>query len=845
MSFENFDYDKFAESMRKGGGKATLLDAKDIEGFKKGLADYTKELTKAQKGHQVFSGIVSGQQRSFLDMDDALDDLNKALEKTRNELDKEQDTLKQKQIKQKLGALEEEKVRRGVVVSWQNVGIATGNLASGLRNLTGQVLTAAFDFASGLQAGKEGAELYAQASVKAAKATGDMAKGAGDVVMGIGSLLEVLSFFLPGGAIVKALRWIGLGVTALGFGVKELTPALTEGAVKAAELFSTELTNTKTAFKDINTAGMSLADGMSGMRADAVRAGYELTTWAKIVKDNADPLSNMGMGVTRSAKMFSELSKGLLDSQLSKNLYNLGYGMKEQGDLMLFTMAQMTAAGKSEAEIRATINESTEAYGKSLKIIQDITGKDAKKALEKAADEAMDATVYAKVFSKFGEDGVEKMKAQFNLMTEADKKAYKQKIALDGATYTDIATHLRNTMSGGAIDKSFDTYYKDLANTSLKYTENYTQRVAEIQGEKLEATTSKAAMARIGVFAPGAATGKNSNAEAALAGTTEDTKLKRQLADAKAAKAIGENVNKTAENTDKLTGTVFTMDQEVRKAGAKFTELTTGPLKTFSSGLVESREYLKGFAKTLADIGIKPEKGPAGTVTVANAKRAIGGGPAAGTAAAVRGGSGTSVFGDVANALGINTVSPRSIAAAAAQAKGLRMKSAESTSGGTAKQQLIDLATQIQSQAGDDLKYFSAFNDRYHLGLDRKTSHASGTALDFVLTDPSKAAHYASIVRSMPGVKSVLNEYEKLSPGATGGHIHAEVEAMDKGGALSPGKMAIVGEKGPEIIQGPGSVTSTSHTSKTFDQMNHHLAELVRLMKTGNRTSDKLYRATA
>ena len=112
----------------------------------------------------------------------------------------------------------------------------------------------------------------------------------------------------------------------------------------------------------------------------------------------------------------------------------------------------------------------------------------------------------------------------------------------------------------------------------------------------------------------------------------------------------------------------------------------------------------------------------------------------------------------------------------------LRVKSSESTAGGDAKQELILLATEIQKKLGGDLRYFSAFNDAYHQGLDRDSAHTRGSALDFTLTDPSKAAEATEMVRGLPGVKKVLNEYAKLSRGGTGGHIHAEVGGYKFGG---------------------------------------------------------------
>jgi hypothetical protein len=104
---------------------------------------------------------------------------------------------------------------------------------------------------------------------------------------------------------------------------------------------------------------------------------------------------------------------------------------------------------------------------------------------------------------------------------------------------------------------------------------------------------------------------------------------------------------------------------------------------------------------------------------------------------------------------------------------GLKIKSGEATAGGPTSQSLAYLGRTIQEKLGGDLKHFSAFNDSYHQGTD--SAHTKGKALDFTLNDPTKAAQVAAIVRGLPGVKSVRDEYSNPSSRSTAGHIHAEI----------------------------------------------------------------------
>jgi hypothetical protein len=110
-----------------------------------------------------------------------------------------------------------------------------------------------------------------------------------------------------------------------------------------------------------------------------------------------------------------------------------------------------------------------------------------------------------------------------------------------------------------------------------------------------------------------------------------------------------------------------------------------------------------------------------------------------------------------------------------ADLSGLRMKSAEATAGGSTSAQLAGVARAIQDKLGGDLRYFSAFNDTYDRG--GSSLHGQGRALDFTLTDPSKAAAVAAMIGSIPGISKVIDEYANPSRSATGGHIHAEISA--------------------------------------------------------------------
>lgn len=108
---------------------------------------------------------------------------------------------------------------------------------------------------------------------------------------------------------------------------------------------------------------------------------------------------------------------------------------------------------------------------------------------------------------------------------------------------------------------------------------------------------------------------------------------------------------------------------------------------------------------------------------------------------------------------------------------GLKVKSRESTAGGSVKLGAAMLANDVQDLLGKDLKYFSSLNDQYHKGT--KSNHAQGRGFDVVLNSPAASKAVTEQVRDIltaAGIDAkqveIINEYLNPSKRATGGHIH-------------------------------------------------------------------------
>lgn len=114
-----------------------------------------------------------------------------------------------------------------------------------------------------------------------------------------------------------------------------------------------------------------------------------------------------------------------------------------------------------------------------------------------------------------------------------------------------------------------------------------------------------------------------------------------------------------------------------------------------------------------------------------------------------------------------------------AETGSLKLKSQEAVAGGPSHPGIKRMGELIQQRV-QNFRYFSALNDAYHHKLSRNSSHKSGLAIDFTLTNGINGSDAAmAVVKQIAqegGLNNsdylLINEYRNASSGATGGHVH-------------------------------------------------------------------------
>ena len=407
----------------------------DIADFIKNIKASTDEMKKSQPAMKSFKNLMEGTKTPMVDVSGKLDQLNKAIEETIKVEKSSASKAEKDAAKTNRAALESTRAEVSKAAALGNARVALGNLGVGIRDMAVATTEAAIEFAKGLQAGTSGTELYTAASVSAAKATGNLVY---EISTGLAGLLGVVSLFLP---MARAVKILTLEFSAFLGIVGYISKVAAEKVGEGLKYLGTEVENAKKSFKDATSAGANFAGGMTEMREQAATAGLNMQQFGTVIKDNKESLSSMGMGVTQAAKEIAKVSGILRKGELGSQLQNLGYSFEEQAGLAADVSAQLRAAGKEI--IPAEVARLTVEYGKNLRVITDITGKDARKALEKARADTLKSATFAELTRTGNKDASLQLQGFLTSMPEELQKGFLE--LFNTGVITDVASNLLAT----------------------------------------------------------------------------------------------------------------------------------------------------------------------------------------------------------------------------------------------------------------------------------------------------------------------------------------------------------------------------------------------------------------
>jgi hypothetical protein len=399
------------------------------------------------------------------------------------------------------------------------------------------------------------------------------------------------SFLSKLGPFGKAIGGATQGILKLGADIAG--PLLTT----LNDIFGQELNDTAVSFKTMNAMGASFSQGMGEMRVVALKAGLALPTFTAGIQASQESLNKLGLSMGGAIQAVAEVALnfdqvGASGSTLREEMMKMGYAAEEQigltADYLALQRSTMTAdqfRKMTDAKNAAELAKSTANYAENLKILEGVTGKNAKAELERGRVAAMEGDILAKL----GPEAGEKFSMALAPLPEELKKAVLQQISLGAVVDPTAALVLQQNEAARDLVMSFEQMATDTTVSSKDMLKTVLTSLGQA-GEEARAAAEDGQ----NQFQQAARAGAG-GAVAGVADTLNELiRINFRPEDIDAAVNAAEDQRKTQ---DDLTNTVVDMNEQGRKFALEMQDTVLPNLQRYGEMLQTVNSTMMGAVK--------------------------------------------------------------------------------------------------------------------------------------------------------------------------------------------------------------------------------------------------------
>jgi hypothetical protein len=292
------------------------------------------------------------------------------------------------------------------------------------------------------------------------------------------------------GGMLKSVPLVGDSLEGLGQAAGGAGQLVTEVLKIGNNLLAKELAVTVKNNQEFNKMGASFSGGMLEMRQNSYLAGVTLDSFTGVIKASRDSILAFGTNVADGSEkvahvMFQlETEVGRSGQNLRDELYALGVSYEEQGEMAAQYMANLRATMTAEqfrAVTEKQVAQGTRQYAEDLKVLADITGKNAKQELERARMVSMQQDILARLDPA----QADKFRKMLSTMPEAGKKGFLELISSGGTAIVNQATVLAMNQNEQYRELIYGSYRR-LYDSSVGASEamDFVGRQSRIAGEE-------------------------------------------------------------------------------------------------------------------------------------------------------------------------------------------------------------------------------------------------------------------------------------------------------------------------------------------------------------------------
>jgi hypothetical protein len=358
------EFDSLREALKSAGVDVDKFARRSVKSLSDQMARLDKEVKK--------SGT------NYKNAGDALAALKEAIE---------EDTKEYTTAKQKRAALDqlEKRARLGFVQNITDAGLRIGGVL--LAGYANYFINQAKTTVSGLMGGSSPFRLAADLQTAAAddfNTTLHGVTGAVESAAGPMALLATAAGIASGGTAFLAAGLFTAGANLVDFLSSKATDIFKFRVQKLGDALEV-LTKS---YNSAAGAGAVFAGGMDEFKTLQTEAALSQEQFAGVLSRNSYNLADSGLGVTEATKLLSGTvgkfvkMTGQSGITFRDQMQNLGFDIEAQGDLAADVIGMVKRAGRQL--VPEELAQETLAYAKNLRVIQEITGQDARKRIAEA-----------------------------------------------------------------------------------------------------------------------------------------------------------------------------------------------------------------------------------------------------------------------------------------------------------------------------------------------------------------------------------------------------------------------------------------------------------------------------
>ena len=424
--------EEILHSLGKGANPSSPGDVRNKREYKD-LDALLKTVTRLNESYkititenQLFNKMLRNTQTAITSAVEAIDELDEQF--------KTATATEQKLILEKRKEIETTaRSRQAQVLIGQSLEMLKKNLSAGV--------SGAGSFIKGLQSGSSGIELASGLMETSLTMAGETSRMTGNMVGTLGGTLAMST-----NPYVKGL---GIAASIAGPALGMLGEEASKLAKFGVEVLSKEVEKTVKAFHTATSAGALFGRGMDDLRNYSSMAGITIDDFAEVIKGNSKSLSDAGYTVAEGAKItagvtaqFANLT-GKSGNKLQRELQNLGFGFKEQADLVTQSLVGLKRSGgtaSNEQVARATVEMAL-----NMRKIADITGEDAKQRMDAAKQQSEQYAFDRKIRQLAREQNdpglILRVRQALGTLDETSRRAAVQSVVLNGVV-TDVSANV-------------------------------------------------------------------------------------------------------------------------------------------------------------------------------------------------------------------------------------------------------------------------------------------------------------------------------------------------------------------------------------------------------------------